>query len=872
MFPRCCHVLLLITAWIIIEMSATGDDRPPGISSPLPGVALTMVAEHPSLATPTGIDVDAQGRIWVVATHTHFRPDDYVGPEHDEILIFEDRDGDGTTESRHVFYCATDATMDLELGPDGRVFLAERDRILRLTDTTDDGSADLEEDLVTLATEADYPHNGLEGLAWHPDGRLIFALGENFAKPWVLTGSDGRQLSGTGEGGVFSCTADGAELHRIARGFWNPFGICVRQDGAIFAADNDPGERPPCRLLHVIEGGDYGYQRAYGSEAHHPFVAWNGELPGTLPMVHPSGEAPCGVTPLGQGLLVPSWSDHRIDFFRLKPHGASYSADRIQLVHGGRYFRPGCIAAAGDQTSGPFTWYLTDWVDGRYQSHGFGRLWKLTVTPEEADWLGPLSLNPPTDNAKTVRSLTEDKHQHTTQQLLTLADDPDPFVARSALNALARQSGSWDTADVLQWPSDNRAHAVLALSIARANPESWIEPLLSDSDLNVRFETLRWIADAELHDWLPQVEQMLNGPQTDYRLFEAQIAAWSLLTGRAESGLRQTELLLQRVRDSNSPPELRAFALRLLPTQPRAAPQDGRQPVTQLPEGLTRQLLEELLAVRHPVLSLEAVRTLAGNPIDSRDLLAAVAQDPHRDARLRAEAIAGLAAEPEASRDLLLQLTQDPVQAVREEALRALRFLPVKDEEQQALQQAALQHVESEDVFRAVTDPQSLRSDRPAFNDTQAWLDLLDGLSSPVDVQAGERIFHGSRLGKCANCHRHSGRGNVVGPDLSGQSQRGDRVTLLQSILEPSRRMAPEYLPRTMILNDGRTVTGIRLRSWTSEVLRDANGQNISFSRDEVESMIESDVSFMPEGLTDLLTLRELRDLLAFLQTRSDAR
>ncbi len=284
-------------------------------------MTLTLVADHPGLATPTGIDVDSQGRIWVVSTHTDFRPDNYVGPEHDQVLVFSDLDNARRAELRQVFYDATDATMDLELGPNGWVYLAERDRILRVRDEDGNGKAEVAEDVVVLDTEADHPHNGLEGLAGHPNGDLVFGLGENQAKPWTLTGTDASSVSGTGEGGIFGCLANGSQLRRIARGLWNPFGICVRTDGQIFAADNDPGERPPCRLLHIMEGGDYGYQRAYGSEAHHPFVTWSAGHRGTLPMIHPCGEAPCGVTPLGCGLIVPSWSDHRIDLFHLRSRG-----------------------------------------------------------------------------------------------------------------------------------------------------------------------------------------------------------------------------------------------------------------------------------------------------------------------------------------------------------------------------------------------------------------------------------------------------------------------------------------------------------------------------------------------------------------------
>ena len=300
-------------------------DLDPHLQLPQTGIRLTLVAENPDIVTPTGIDVDEAGRVWAIASHTHFRPENYEGPEHDEVVVI-DTDASRRNGSRHVFYAKTDATMDLELGQEGWVYLAERDRILRVRDSDGDGRGDQEEELAVLVTEADYPHNGLSGLAWHPSGDLVFSLGENYWKPWTLTGRDGRAVAGTGEGGVFRCTADGMSLRRIARGFWNPFGICVREDGTIFAAENDPGAMPPCRLLHVVDGGDYGFQRHYGNAPFHPFVCWNGELPGTLPMLHSLGEAPCGIAPLGNGLIVPSWTDHRIDYYPL-------TAQRRELHH-----------------------------------------------------------------------------------------------------------------------------------------------------------------------------------------------------------------------------------------------------------------------------------------------------------------------------------------------------------------------------------------------------------------------------------------------------------------------------------------------------------------------------------------------------------
>ncbi len=849
------------------------DERDSQVRALLPGVQLALVAEHPGLATPTGIDVDDRGRIWVVATHTHFRPDDYVGPEHDEILVFTDKDGDGRTEHRQVFYNATDATMDLELGADGWVYLAERDRIIRIKDSDGDGKADVEEDVVSLETEADYPHNGLEGLAWHPGGELVFGLGENYAKPWILTGPGGIVISGTGEGGIFRCSPDGSNLRRIARGFWNPFGICVRVDGEIFAAENDPGERPPCRLLHVVQDGDYGYQRSYGPEAHHPFVGWNGELRGTLPMIHPSGEAPCGVLPLGRGLLVPSWSDHRIDFFLLRRKGASFAADRMALVQGGRYFRPGCIARANGAQGGSEqkrVWYLTDWVDGRYQAHGFGRLWKLEIDLDKADWVGTLEPEPLTDKARLAEDLRSGRTTQGRMALLQLANDEDPFLSRAALLALSRTASKWAWDDVAGMSALDRVNAVLALKLAEAAPDVWVRSFLADENAEVQFETLRWIADARLQEFQPDVQQLLNRNDLDYRRFEAAIATWNTLQGKPEAGIRDPEMLLARMQDTDSAPRLRAYALRLLPTQPRSASKDGVLPVQKFSKGLTLKMLKELLSVNDATLSREVVRTLAGNPPVSQAVLAKIAADPQRSASLRADAVAGLAAVAEQHADLLLQLAGDDQRVVREEALRCLRFGKHSPEQLRQLEALAETYRDSADLIQAILAPKSLAKGRPPLTDTAAWLAAFDAIEVPTDAENGRRIFHHARLALCSNCHRHSGRGNVVGPDLSGVNNREDRTWLLQSILEPSRQMAPEYLPRTIILKDGRTFTGIRLRSSTKEAMRDANGQNRTFDRNDIESMVESTVSFMPTGVVNSLTNRELRDLIAFLEQGPD--
>jgi putative heme-binding domain-containing protein len=134
---------------------------------------------------------------------------------------------------------------------------------------------------------------------------------------------------------------------------------------------------------------------------------------------------------------------------------------------------------------------------------------------------------------------------------------------------------------------------------------------------------------------------------------------------------------------------------------------------------------------------------------------------------------------------------------IRDEAKRALRF----------------------------TDGFTPAANRPPFDQTDAWLKLLDTLPGKPDTENGRRLFFNSKVAICATCHRHNGRGNVVGPDLTLIAQQGDRSAILRSILEPHREVAPQFYPSLVKLKDGTEFTGILLRSSSSEVFRDLTGK-----------------------------------------------
>ena len=231
------------------------------------GWSLELVASEPQIVTPVAMTFDDQGRLLVIESHTHFRPEDYDGPQFDRIRALKDSDGDGKLESWSTFYEGSEATMGLAPGPQGSIYVATRGEVFRLRDVYGDGVADERLPIAKLHTKGEYPHNALGGLAYDPrGGQLYIGLGENLGEAYTLTGTDGVQLQGSGEGSVFQCHADGSSLRRLAQGIWNPFALCLSQFNGqqLFAVDNDPDASPPCRLLHIVPGGDYGFRYRYG--------------------------------------------------------------------------------------------------------------------------------------------------------------------------------------------------------------------------------------------------------------------------------------------------------------------------------------------------------------------------------------------------------------------------------------------------------------------------------------------------------------------------------------------------------------------------------------------------------------------------------
>ncbi len=642
---------------------------------------LELVASEPEIVTPTGLAIDAKGRIWCIENNTHERPSNYKGPPTDRVRVFEDFDERGKARKVWTFAEGFRNSMGLTFGRDGVLYLATRDAIRRLTMKDDKETS--REVIVKLDTKGNYPHNGLSGFAWDRNGDLIFGLGENLGESYKLIGSDGTTLSGGGEGGsIYRCRPDGSHLSRIATGFWNPFAHCVDSKGRLFAVDNDPDARGPCRLLHVVQGGDFGYRFRYGRKGNHPFQCWDGELPGTLPMVAGASEAPSGVLEYEHSdlpddyfgrLFVTSWGDHTIEAFELSPRGASYSAKSKTVVRGDENFRPVAIAIAPDGSL-----IFTDWVDKSYPVHGKGRIWRLRakspagsggVPPrvptfnEEDAWFQ--IAQSAKDPAKRMEAMLHVHSPEFAKPFVPTLGDPDPFLASAAITALGRPGNSKLLLNALNQKPQAAVRLGLLLALRRtgdADAHVSLEQFLADPEPGIRRAAIQWVAEEKLTQFADRLEAAASKSPVTPELFEAYLAARELLAGKKPGGSRNLtggeDYAAGILKDPSQSTLFRTLALRSLrPDHP----------------ALTPQLLSGLMQQSDKSLLRELVRTLiVREDAAAQSLLRKIALNHDMDVSLRALAIVGLAVPPTPSRRKRYSSVALATRELRSEAERAL--------------------------------------------------------------------------------------------------------------------------------------------------------------------------------------------------------
>ena len=144
------------------------------------------------------------------------------------------------------------------------------------------------------------------------------------------------------------------------------------------------------------------------------------------------------------------------------------------------------------------------------------------------------------------------------------------------------------------------------------------------------------------------------------------------------------------------------------------------------------------------------------------------------------------------------------------------------------------------------------------------------------DPVRGALLFYTPYL-TCTKCHIAGNGVSPLGPNLAGQRLgvdgplAGAALTkhIVESLLEPSKIVRPEYRAVTILTTEGQTVSGLVVSQTPDEiVLRDAaaGGREITIPGGDVDERTDLNTSLMPKGLVNLLADRQqFLDLVIYL-------
>jgi putative heme-binding domain-containing protein len=139
----------------------------------------------------------------------------------------------------------------------------------------------------------------------------------------------------------------------------------------------------------------------------------------------------------------------------------------------------------------------------------------------------------------------------------------------------------------------------------------------------------------------------------------------------------------------------------------------------------------------------------------------------------------------------------------------------------------------------------------------------------------GKDLFYGD--GNCSLCHMVEGKGGRLGPELTSVGGSRTREAIIESVRDPSRRLAwgltestkefpQEYLSVTAVTGDGKQIKGVTLNEDSFSVqIMDMGEQIHLLEKSKLLSFQKSRESAMPKYGADILSDKDLGDIVAYL-------
>ena len=417
-------LLVALAAARVVSAAPTGPVDPgsgPETLALADDLEATLFAAEPLLSSPSDIDVDAKGRVWVCEV-MNYRGKKNTRAEGDRILVLEDTDGDGKADKQTVFHQGREVDSALGIcvigeGPGRKVIVSCAPDVFIFHDDDGDLKADRRESLFTKIGIPQHDHS-VHAFVVGPDGRLYFNFGntgkavhDKDGKP--VTDRFGNVVNDSGkpyrQGMVFRCKPDGSDFEVLGNNFRNNYEVAVDSFGGLWQSDNDDDGNKGVRITWVMDYGNYGYvdertgagwQTARTNmESEIPLRHWRQNDPGVVPNLLQTGAgSPTGICVYEAALLPERFRGSLIHCdagpnvvraYHVKPSGAGFKAESETIIDGSadRWFRPSDVCVAPDGSL-----IVADWYDPGVGGHGMGdtekgRLYR--IAPKGSKWSVP---------------------------------------------------------------------------------------------------------------------------------------------------------------------------------------------------------------------------------------------------------------------------------------------------------------------------------------------------------------------------------------------------------------------------------------------------------------------------------------------------
>mgnify|MGYP002622909083 CR=1 FL=1 len=840
--------------------------------------------QFPDIVCPIQMRWDSQGRMWVSCSTTY--PHVYPGNEpNDKLVILEDLDGDGRADKSTVFADDLHIPLSFEFG-DGGVYVSEMPHLTFIKDTDGDGKADLRR-VVLSGFGVEDSHHALHDFTWTPDGDLIFRE-SIFHHSQVETpyGPVRQQNSGW-----FRFQPRDQRLTSFGTYHsTNPWGVTFDDWGQhmashpVYAAAFHSLD-PPYPTQHPRPSGLQAYSGVCGQEFV-DFATFPAELQGDFVKVrykptnrveiHKWREGEFGYTEQYVGDLIFSKNLSFIPVdLRYGPRGAMYVCDWYNPIKGHAQY---------------------SLRDDRRDRHS-GRIWRITAK-------GIPTQDPPDIAGATEKELlellkrAEYRYRYWAKRELR---EREPRVVEKALDAWVQQLEPLDPR--FRHHQTEAVWTYRWLGLVRAE---LLRDLLACEDHHARAAAVEQLRYWHPHmpDALKRLRRAANDPNGLVRM-QAAIAASSIGSKEAldamlavfkypRAGHRNYAVMcalgshtLKRHWEGN--PEYNVARLlkqssrtnALKEPTPSASEaqfdsQDGLKlvKISCMPERM-------LFTVKQfAVLSGQPVKLVFTNPDATDHNLVIVRPGSLEEVGMAANEMAKDPRNansdfiPPQKRSLILKAAP-MIGPTRQSQVHVLRFhAPTEPGIYPYVCTFPGHWVVMNGIMVVAQDlddvPGLLASAQPAV--VHEWkLGDFQTVGIQDDEQTLMKGMQAFVKARCHQCHVVAGHGVNLGPDLRESVKKLQGLKLLQQILEPSSAIHPKYQTHQFFLADGQILTGVIAKENEAEFQVMSNlltpHQITSVKKKDVEEMIASKISPMPEGLLNVLTRQEILDLVSFVQS-----